>query len=367
MQQQSKQVGPGLETQNPIAKLYNKYKMLSESISAKPVSTSSDEFILYASKFMKKLTEVGIADRETMLLVGLSHYLDMLSLEEIKQIANQERRPQTDDNAEFERVLHAYIEQYSFTCSSSKSSSKVMIGTTDSLTSWADASDNKVKLRSEDTLHEYVKRMLGSKVDFIERTHNAKPGKWKTSSTEIADPTLSTLRACVSNWVLSSLNLPLVRSTGKDTVYDGVPYKVGCLRWSSAKSEHEFILVDLKIQKSVIHGQVPTKKPEVALLLQSILGSKGHSLETFVKEKERGIQKEKEEGEPEGIKNAKGDIKESIQGLIVFTELLLRVLDIQDKQKMDGSGHRWMLRPCELQLVTKVGSMYHANKTQQPK
>jgi hypothetical protein len=201
-------------------------------------------------------------------------------------------------------------------------------------------------------------------VDFI--AHAQKDKQWKASSTEIVDPTLSSLRACVSNWVLSVVNMPLVHSTGKDTVYDGIPYKVGCLRWSSEKSEHEFILVDLKIQKSVIHGQVPTKKPEVALLLQSILGSKGHTLETFVKEKERGIQKEKE-GEVEGVKKAKGDVKESIQGLIVFTELLLRVLDIQDKQKMDGVGKRWMLRPCELQLVTKLGSIYHANKQQQPK
>ena len=200
---------------------------------------------------------------------------------------------------------------------------------------------------------DYVKRMLETKVDFI--AHAQKDKQWNDSST-FAELTLSTLRACVSKWVLSVLNPPLVESIGKDTVYDGIPYKVGCLRWSSAKSEHEFILVDLKIQKSVIHGQVPTKKPEVALLLQSILLSKGLSLELFVKEKEKGT---------EGIKKAKGDVKESIQGLTVFTELLLRVLDIQ---KMGGK--RWMLRPCELQLVTKLGSIYHANKPirqQQPK
>ena len=58
-------------------------------------------------------------------------------------------------------------------------------------------------------------------------------------------------------------------------------------------------------------------------------------------------------------KKAKGIIKAPIQSLVVFTELLLRILDAQD-----GSGIRWMLRPCELQLVTKVGSIYHTNKLQ---
>lgn len=121
------------------------------------------------------------------------------------------------------------------------------------------------------------------------------------------------------------------------------------------KKIHEFILIDLKIQKSVIHGQVPTKKTEVTELLERILSSMGQRITTFVKEKDKD-----KEGEREGIvKKPKGEVKESIQGLIVFTELLLRVLDIQKIGEQ-----RWMLRPCELQLVTKVGSIYHANKQQ---
>jgi len=351
-----------------IGKLFRTYKMLSE-----PVSATTDEFVLYASKFMNKITETGIADRKPMLLIGMSHYLDMLSLEEIKQIANRSRASVAADQlnsdvAEFEKLLDKYIEQCAFPCTTSQPNAQrqILISTTDKLTSWTDASDNKVKPRSEDTadsyVRNYVKRMLETKIDFIARANeNEKDTKWKTS-TEIPETILSALRACVSNWFLSGVNLPLVQSTGKDNVFNGIPYKVGCLRWSSAKKIHEFILIDLKIQKSVIHGQVPTKKTEVAELLEHILSSMGKSLTTFVKEKDKD-----KEGEREGIvKKAKGDVKESIQGLIVFTELLLRVLDIRDKQKMDGSGHRWMLRPCELQLVTKVGSIYHANK-QQPK
>jgi hypothetical protein len=370
-QQQQQQLGiDAQKAQSQVGKLYGKYKILLESISSIPMSASTelkDEFILYASKFMKKLTEVGIANRETMLRVGLSHYLDMLSLEDMKQLANRQRNHVAA--AEFEELLDKYIEQCAFPCTTSNpdAQTQILISTTHNLTSWTDTSDNKVKPRNEDTadnyVHNYVKRMLETKVEFIARAHKDK--QWKDSSTELADPTLSTLRACVSNWVLSSLNLPLVRSTGKDTVYDGVPYKVGCLRWSSAKSEHEFILVDLKIQKSVIHGQVPTKKPEVVQLLQSILGSKGHTLETFIKEKEkekenvgeRGREGEQQESIKKAKAKAKGDVKETIQGLIVFTELLLRVLDIQKIGEK-----RWMLRPCELQLVTKVGSISHANK-----
>ena len=44
--------------------------------------------------------------------------------------------------------------------------------------------------------------------------------------------------------------------------------------------------------------------------------------------------------------------------LIVFTELLLRIMDIQDSDK----NTRWMIRPCELQLVTKISGIFNANK-----
>jgi len=192
-------------------------------------------------------------------------------------------------------------------------------------------------------------------------------GKWKKSSS-FGDKDRANLSKCVLEWFVTTRNKPLVQSIGKgkDVTHNNVPYRVGCTRWSSSKSAHEFILIDMKIQKSVIHGQVPTQKTDIVEFLKSILATKNCKLEDFVKVSDEGraaasiSMPEPDQGDQEEMaKKAKGTIKAPLPSLVVFTELLLRILDIQD-----GSGIRWMLRPCELQLVTKVGSIYHTNKLQ---
>jgi hypothetical protein len=210
----------------------------------------------------------------------------------------------------------------------------------------------------------HIEDKFFTNVDFIGLLPQSVPaGKWKKSNS-FGDKDLTNLSKCVLEWFVTTRNKPLVQSIGKDVIHNNIPYKVGCTRWSSSKAAHEFILIDMKIQKSVIHGQVPTKKPEIVEFLKSILATKNCKLEDFVKVYDEGRASASaampDQGDQDEMaKKAKGAIKAPIQSLVVFTELLLRVLDIQD-----GSGIRWMLRPCELQLVTKVGSIYHTNKLQ---
>jgi hypothetical protein len=238
-----------------------------------------------------------------------------------------------------------------------------MIVPTNSITAWANADESVNRKISDSEIVKHIEDKFFRNVDFIGLLPQSVPaGKWKKSNS-FGDKDRTNLSKCVLEWFVTTRNKPLVDSIGKDIMHNNVPYKVGCMRLG--RSAHEFILIDMKIQKSVIHGQVPTKKVDIVEFLKSILATKKCKLEDFVKVSDEGRTSaapmpEPDQGDQEEMaKKAKGTVKAPLPSLVVFTELLLRIMDIQDE-----SGIRWMLRPCELQLVTKVGSIYHTNKLQ---
>jgi hypothetical protein len=318
------------------------------------------------TKFVKQTIRKGVADENTVLLAGISHYMDTFSNEDMLQIINREKVSNPNPEIErFEQLIDAYIRRYIIQCEGGKK--PAMIVPTSSITAWANADEPFNGKVSDSEIVKHIENKFFTNVDFIGLLPQSVPaGKWKKSSS-FGDKDRTNLSKCVLEWFVTTRNKPLVQSIGKDkdVIHNNIPYKVGCTRWSSSKASHEFILIDMKIQKSVIHGQVPTKKPEIVEFLKSILATKNCKLEDFVKVGDEGRavaapMPDPDQGDQyEMAKKAKGAIKAPIQSLVVFTELLLRVLDAQD-----GSGIRWMLRPCELQLVTKVGSIYHTNKLQ---
>jgi hypothetical protein len=327
--------------------------------------TGGDSFISYVTKFSKQAIRKGVADENTVLLACLSHYMDTFSNDDMLEIINRVKVSNPNPEIErFEQLIEAYIRRYIITCDGGKK--PMMIVPTSSITAWANADEPSNGKISDSEIVNHIENKFFRNVDFIGLLPQSVPaGKWKKSSS-FGDKDRTILSKCVLDWFVATRNKPLVQSIGKDVIHNNIPYKVGCTRWSSSKSAHEFILIDMKIQKSVIHGQVPTKKPEIVEFLKSILATKNCNLEDFVKVSDEGrasaaaaAAMPDQEDQDEMAKKAKGTIKAPIQSLVVFTELLLRVLDAQD-----GSGIRWMLRPCELQLVTKVGSIYHTNKLQ---
>jgi hypothetical protein len=342
------------------------YKILSVSITSDKGSQllaeyMDDSFISNVTKFVKQSIRKGVADVNTVLLAGLSHYMDTFSNDDMLQIINREKPSSPNPEIErFERLIDAYIRRYIITCDGGKK--PMMIVPTSSITAWANADEPFNGKISDSEIVKHIEDKFFRNVDFIGLLPQSVPaGKWKKSSS-FGDKDRTNLSKCVLDWFVATRNNPLVQSIGKDIIHNNIPYKVGCIRWSSSKSVHEFILIDMKIQKSVIHGQVPTKKTEIVEFLKSIIATKNCTLEDFVKvgDEGRASAAMPDQGDQDEMaKKAKGTIKAPIQSLVVFTELLLRILDIQD-----GSGIRWMLRPCELQLVTKVGSIYHTNKLQ---
>jgi len=96
-------------------------------------------------------------------------------------------------------------------------------------------------------------------------------------------------------------------------------------------------------------------------LLSRLLASKNCTLDEFI---DVGKGHEKEQEQPQDasaavIKKGKGNVKATKERLVVFTELMLRAIDIAQPVE---SELKWYLRPCELQLVTKIGSIYNINK-----
>jgi hypothetical protein len=350
---------------NNIGMLLGIYKVLLDSITSDKSSQllaeymdrtgGGDSFISYVTKFIKQTIRKGVADENTLLLACLSHYMDTFSNDDMLEIINRVKPVNPNLNPEierFENLIDAYTGRYTIPCEGGNK--PVMIVPTTSITTWTNMEDPANRKISDSEIVKYIENKFFLNVDFIGLLPQSVPsGKWKKSSS-FGDNDRTILSKCVLSWFITKCNKPLVQSVGTDITHNNIPYKVGCTRWSSSKSAHEFILIDMKIQKSVIHGQVPTKKPEIVEFLKSILATKNCNLEDFVKVGDDG-QGDKDEM----AKKAKGAIKAPIQSLAVFTELLLRVLDIQDV-----TGVRWMLRPCELQLVTKVGSIYHTNKLQ---
>jgi hypothetical protein len=367
-------VNRGSQGNNNIAMLLGIYKIISDSITSDKSSqllasymerTGGDSFISYVTKFSKQAIRKGVADENTVLLACLSHYMDTFSNDDMLEIINRVKVSNPNPEIErFEQLIEAYIRRYIITCDGGKK--PMMIVPTSSITAWANADEPSNGKISDSEIVNHIENKFFRNVDFIGLLPQSVPaGKWKKSSS-FGDKDRTILSKCVLDWFVATRNKPLVQSIGKDVIHNNIPYKVGCTRWSSSKSAHEFILIDMKIQKSVIHGQVPTKKPEIVEFLKSILATKNCNLEDFVKVSDEGrasaaaaAAMPDQEDQDEMAKKAKGTIKAPIQSLVVFTELLLRVLDAQD-----GSGIRWMLRPCELQLVTKVGSIYHTNKLQ---
>jgi hypothetical protein len=364
---------------NKIGMLLGIYKILLDSITSDKSSqllasymekNVGDSFISYVTKFSKQVIHKGVADENTVLLACLSHYMDTFSNDDMLEIINRVKvsnpNPEID---RFERLVDTYISRYIITCDGGKKPLMMMIVPTSSITAWANADDPFNGKISDSEIVKHIENKFFRHVDFIGLLPQSVPaGKWKKSSS-FGDKDRTILSKCVLEWFVTTRNKPLIQSIGKDINHNNIPYKVGCTRWSSSKSAHEFILIDMKIQKSVIHGQVPTKKPEIVEFLKSILATKNCKLEDFVKAGDEGRASASalsaaaampDQGDQDEMaKKAKGTIKAPIQSLVVFTELLLRILDAQD-----GSGIRWMLRPCELQLVTKVGSIYHTNKLQ---
>ena len=357
---------------NNIGMLFGIYKILSDSITSDKTSQlladymdrtgGGDSFISNVTKFVKQTIRKGVADENTVLLACLSHYMDTFSNDDMLEIINRVKVSNPNPEIErFESLVDAYISRYIITCEGGKK--PMMIVPTSRITEWANTDEPFNGKISDSEIVKHIEDKFFRNVDFIGLLPQAVPaGKWKKSSS-FGDKDRNILSKCVLEWFVTARNKPLVQSIGKDVTHNNIPYKVGCTRWSSSKSAHEFILIDMKIQKSVIHGQVPTKKPEIVDFLKSILATKTCKLEDFVKVYDEGrasaAAMPDQGDQDEMAKKAKGTIKAPIQSLVVFTELLLRVLDAQD-----GSGIRWMLRPCELQLVTKVGSIYHTNKLQ---
>jgi hypothetical protein len=190
-------------------------------------------------------------------------------------------------------------------------------------------------------------------------TSQTASGKWKTSS-KFGSDDKTALNKCLLDWFLKTCNTPLVSSIGKDTVMHentNIPYKVGCTRWIPSEALHEFILIDLKIQKNVIHGSVPRNKQEVVDFLNKLLASKKCTLNEFIGQSDEGDVELSGNGAKKGSVTKFTPIQK-LPSLIVFTELLLRIMDIQDSDK----NTRWMIRPCELQLVTKISGIFNANK-----
>ena len=367
-------VNRGPQINNNIAMLLGIYKIISDSITSDKSSqllasymerTGGDSFISYVTKFSKQAIRKGVADENTVLLACLSHYMDTFSNDDMLEIINRVKVSNPNPEIErFEQLIDAYIRRYIITCDGGKK--PMMIVPTSSITAWANADEPFNGKISDSEIVNHIETKFFRNVDFIGLLPQSVPaGKWKKSSS-FGDKDRTILSKCVLDWFVTTRNKPLVQSIGKDkdVIHNNIPYKVGCTRWSSSKAVHEFILIDMKIQKSVIHGQVPTKKPEIVEFLKSILATKNCNLEDFVKVSDEGRASAAAAAPDQGdqdemAKKAKGTIKAPIQSLVVFTELLLRILDAQD-----GSGIRWMLRPCELQLVTKVGSIYHTNKLQ---
>lgn len=356
---------------NNIGMLLGIYKILSDSITSDKGSQllaeymdrtgSGDSFISNVTKFVKQSIRKGVADENTVLLAGLSHYMDTFSNDDMLEIINREKPSSPNPEIErFERLIDAYISRYIIPCEGGNK--PAMIVPTSSITAWANTDEPFNGKISDSEIVKHIEDKFFTNVDFIGLLPQSIPvGKWK-KSTSFGGKDRTNLSKCVLEWFVTTRNNPLVQSIGKDVTHNNIPYKVGCIRWSSSKSVHEFILIDMKIQKSVIHGQVPTKKTEIVEFLKSIIATKNCTLEDFVKvnDESRPSASAPDQGDQDEMaKKAKGTIKAPIQSLVVFTELLLRILDIQD-----GSGIRWMLRPCELQLVTKVGSIYHTNKLQ---
>ena len=178
--------------------------------------------------------------------------------------------------------------------------------------------------------------------------------KWNDSKS-LYSKTLTSLSKCVLQSFLD-LNSKLVPLIGKTTSLDGIPYTLGCTRWSVSKSAHEFILIDMAHQKSVIHGKVPTKSVAVDVL-SHILKSRNCSLDEFFGTGKRQVREQKQNQDPADKGSVK--VKATEECLVVFTELMLRSMDIIQK---NPPGIKWYLRPCELQLVTKVGKIYNINK-----
>jgi hypothetical protein len=366
-------VNRGSQGNNNIAMLFGIYKIILDSITSDKSSqllasymerTGGDSFISYVTKFSKQAIRKGVADENTVVLACLSHYMDTFSNDDMLEIINRVKVSNPNPEIErFEQLIDAYIRRYIITCDGGKK--PMMIVPTSSITAWANADEPSNGKISDSEIVNHIETKFFRNVDFIGLLPQSVPaGKWKKSSS-FGDKDRTILSKCVLDWFVATRNKPLVQSIGKDkdVIHNNIPYKVGCTRWSSSKSAHEFILIDMKIQKSVIHGQVPTKKPEIVEFLKSILATKNCNLEDFVKVSDEGraaaAAMPDQGDQDEMAKKAKGIIKAPIQSLVVFTELLLRILDAQD-----GSGIRWMLRPCELQLVTKVGSIYHTNKLQ---
>ncbi len=370
-----------------MGKLYRVYTILLNGMKMQRMAAvtgdATDDFIVFAPAIMKQLAEkfqtsggVSGVPEDVLLLAAMSHYMDMLSKDAVLEIVNSimvlklgqpyRRRgePGNEDVDKFERVVHAYLSRQTIPCG--ENGNAALFLPSEEIIKWTDAdtaASKHLKHKSDDAVVAYIEEEFFRHVNFIALSaQSVVSDKWK-NSTALSGRDKTSFSACILKWFLN-FNRRLVQRTGKSTVVNSVPYTLGCTRWSSAKSAHEFILVDMAHQKSVIHGQVPNKKQEVVELLSRILASKNCELNEFIDtgkggEKEKEQEHLQEQAQPGvAVKKGKGVVKATKERLVVFTELMLRAMDIAQP---DGEM-KWYLRPCELQLVTKVGSIYNINK-----
>ncbi len=349
--------GVGSESNEIMGRLFDIYNILLGSMSPMhkdlPETYKTDVFLSTVVQFIRPVIQKKIADTYTVLFACMHHYIDMLSGNEILEIINRPKINSDDpDTQQFERIIDSYIRRYSISCPSKVGVRQAMIVPTSSIAKWSTTLEPSSGKKSDVNLIKYIEESFFIHVDFIGMTPQTASGKWKPSS-KFGSDDKTILSKCVLDWFLKTCNTPLVNSIGKDAVMHentSVPYKIGCTRLISSELLHEFILIDLKNQKNVIHGSVPRNKQFVIDFLNKILTSKKHTLTEFI-----GAIDE-DEGELQGKK--KSSSIQKLPSLIVFTELLLRVMDIQDSDK----NIRWMVRPCELQLITKVSGIFNANK-----
>ena len=368
-----------------MGKLYRMYTILFNGMKGRRMAAAigdassggggDDDFIVFAPAIMNQLAEksrtsggASGVDEDTLILAAMSHYMDMLSKDAILEIVNSiivlkmgqpyRRRgePGNEDVDRFERLVHAYLSRQMVSCDNGNAA---LVAPSEEIVKWTDTAtvpSKQLKNKSDDAIIKYIEEEFFRHVNFISSSvQSVATDKWKNSAALTGrDKTL--FSTCILKWFLR-FNRKLVQHTGKTTMVHNIPYTLGCTRWSSAKSAHEFILIDMAHQKSVIHGQVPNKKQEVVELLSRILASKNCALDEFI-DVGAGVGMGQQDAPAVAAKKGKGSVKATKERLVVFTELMLRAMDIIPP---DGEM-KWYLRPCELQLVTKVGSIYNINK-----
>jgi hypothetical protein len=385
---QQVQVQVQVQADQHMGKLYRVYTILLNGMKGRRMAAATgdasgrssggeDDFIVFAPAIMKQLAEkfrtsggVSGVDEDALLLAGMSHYMDMLSKDAILEIVNSiivlkigqpyRRRgdPGNEDVDKFERLVHAYLSRQMILCDNGNAA---LVAPSDEIVKWTDSNttqSKQLKNKSDESIIKYIEEEFFRHVNFIASSaQSVVADKWKNSSA-LSGRDKTSFSTCILKWFLS-FNRKLVQRTGKPTMVHNIPYTLGCTRWSSAKSAHEFILIDMAHQKSVIHGRVPGNKQEVVDLLSRILASRNCALDEFIDVGPGGeVQEQEQEQAAVAAKKGKGSVKATKERLVVFTELMLRAMDIAHPE----GEMKWYLRPCELQLVTKVGSIYNINK-----